>query len=40
MNKFYNEMLYKLETTINKLEIETDCPIQNLDITAIIIIYI
>ena len=28
MDKFYNETLQKLETAIEKLELENDCPIQ------------
>ncbi|TCV09886.1 RteC protein [Sphingobacterium alimentarium] len=31
MDKFYNETLHKLETVINELEIETDCPIQRIE---------
>lgn len=31
MNKFYNETLHKLETSINELEIESDCSIQRIE---------
>lgn len=31
MNKFYNETLHKLETSISELEIETDCSIQRIE---------
>ncbi|MCT3639673.1 MULTISPECIES: RteC domain-containing protein [Bacteroidota] len=31
MEKFYNETLYKLETAINELEIEADCPLQRIE---------
>jgi len=31
MDKFYNETLSKLETAINELEIEIDCPIQRIE---------
>lgn len=31
MEKFYNETLYKLEFSINELEIETDCSIQQVE---------
>ncbi len=31
MEKFYNETLYKLELSINELEIETDCSIQQIE---------
>ncbi|AZA56939.1 RteC domain-containing protein [Chryseobacterium shandongense] len=31
MDKFYNETLHKLETVINELEIETDCPIKRIE---------
>jgi hypothetical protein len=30
MDKFYNETYLKLETAIQELEIETDCPIKEL----------
>ncbi|WP_446677112.1 RteC domain-containing protein [Sphingobacterium multivorum] len=30
MDKFYNEALHKLETKIEELEIEPDCPIQRI----------
>lgn len=28
MDKFYNKIIYKLETAINEMEIEADCTIQ------------
>ncbi|MBS7253268.1 hypothetical protein [Flavobacterium branchiicola] len=31
MDKFYNETLYKLESEIKELEIETACPIQRIE---------
>lgn len=31
MDKFYNEILSKLETAINELEIENVCPTQQLN---------
>lgn len=31
MDKFYNETQSKLETAINELEIESDCPIQHIE---------
>ncbi|MCT3651564.1 RteC domain-containing protein [Elizabethkingia anophelis] len=31
MDKFYNETLCKLETAINELEIEADCPLQRIE---------
>lgn len=31
MDKFYNEILSKLETAINELEIEADCSIQRVE---------
>ena len=31
MDKFYNEILYKLETEIEQLEIEVDCSIQKIE---------
>ena len=37
MNKFYIQILFKLETEIDELEIEADCPIQRIE-TAIHII--
>ena|GEM_PF-1516282 len=40
MNKFHKEILYKLEATIKELEIETECPIQQIEsVTPIIIQY-
>ncbi len=38
MDKFYNEKVYKLETEIKELEIETDCPIQRIETVIPIII--
>ena len=31
MDKFYNETYLKLETAIQELEIETDCPIKRIE---------
>ena len=31
MDKFYNEMLSKLETAINELEVEVDCPLKRIE---------
>ncbi|TZF84658.1 tetracycline regulation of excision, RteC [Pedobacter sp. BS3] len=31
MDKFYNDTLYKLDTAINELEIEVDCPTQRVE---------
>ena len=31
MDKFYNETLHRLDTSINELEIETDCSIQRIE---------
>lgn len=31
MDKFYNETYPKLETAIQELEIETDCPIKRIE---------
>ena len=38
MDKFYNETLYRLETTIHELEIETDCPIQRIEAVIVLIV--
>src|SRR5690606_13527553 len=38
MNKFYTETLYKLETEIDELEIEADCPIQRIETVIHIIV--
>ncbi|MBW0165531.1 MAG: RteC domain-containing protein [Sediminibacterium sp. Gen4] len=38
MEKFYNETLIKLEDNIKELEIETDCPIQQIEAVIKIII--
>lgn len=38
MDKFYNEILYKLEATINELEIEADCSIQQIEAVINIIV--
>jgi hypothetical protein len=38
MEKFYIETLRKLETAIQELEIETDCPIQRIEAVIVIII--
>lgn len=38
MNKFYNEALSKLETKIKELEIEADCPIQQIESVIPVII--
>ena len=38
MDKFYNETLHKLETKIQELEIEADCPIQRIEAVIVIII--
>src|SRR5690554_4066693 len=31
MNKFYNETLHRLKTTVNELEVEADCSIQRIE---------
>lgn len=31
IDKFYNKTLYELETAINDLEIEIDCPLQRIE---------
>src|SRR5690606_35650800 len=31
MEQFYNDILYKLETSINELEIEADCPLKRIE---------
>ena len=36
MDKFYNEILFKLETAINELEIEADCSIQRVEVLYIL----
>ena len=38
MNKFYTQTLLKLETEIDELEIEADCPIQRIETVIHIII--
>ena len=38
MENFYNELLYKLETDIDELEIEADCPIQRIETVIRIIV--
>ena len=38
MEKYYNKTLYKLETAINELEIETDCSIQRMEDAIYLII--
>src|SRR5690606_13065620 len=38
MNKFYDEVLHKLETAITELEIEADCPIQRIEAVIHIIV--
>jgi hypothetical protein len=38
MNKFYTQTLFKLETEIDELEIEADCPIQRIETVIHIII--
>lgn len=38
MDRFYNDTLNKLETAINELEIETDCPIQRIEVIIVIIV--
>ncbi len=38
MDKFYNEILHKLETAIQELEIETDCPIKRIEAVIELII--
>ena len=38
MNKFYTQTLFKLETEIDELEIEADCPIQRIETVINIII--
>ena len=38
MDKFYNEALHKLETKIEELEIEPDCPIQRIEAVIKLII--
>ncbi|RKD16347.1 tetracycline regulation of excision RteC [Pelobium manganitolerans] len=38
MEKFYNEIYLKLETEIQELEIETDCPIKRIEAVIQLII--
>src|SRR5690606_22701178 len=38
MDKFYNEILYKLETTISELEIEADYSIQRIELVIQLIV--
>ncbi|MBS7233149.1 RteC domain-containing protein [Flavobacterium psychroterrae] len=38
MDKFYNKKLFELETTINELEVETDCPILRIEAVIPIIL--
>ncbi|SFB86439.1 RteC protein [Parapedobacter composti] len=38
MNKFYNETLHRLETTINELEIDTDCSVQQIEAVVHLIV--
>lgn len=38
MNKFYNETLHRLKTTVNELEVEADCSIQRLEAVILLIV--
>lgn len=38
MENFHSELLYKLETDIDELEIEADCPIQRIETVIRIIV--
>lgn len=38
MDKFYKNRLFELETTINDLEIEADCPIQRIEAIIVLVI--
>lgn len=38
MENYYNELLYKLETDIDELEIEDNCPIQRIETVIRIIV--
>lgn len=40
MDKFYNEAYLKLETAIQELEAETDCPIKRIEVVIQVIIQI
>ncbi len=38
MNKFYNETLHRLKTTVNELEVEADCSIQRIEAVILLIV--
>lgn len=38
MNKFYNETLHRLKTTVNELEVEADCSIQRIEAVILFIV--